>query len=149
MRKAILAVILAIMLVPSLVHAAPKYPSYHINWLMLTPTKVYTADNLGPYSTPNVGNKFLIVTFHVVNKDDVPQQVSSGDFKARLSTGQIVDTSFETPTPDLNGTLDVGASRAGAISFEIPIGVHRASITWAPSPPYGVSWPTYTWKFAF
>jgi hypothetical protein len=150
MRKVILAVLVLAMLVPGLAHAAPKYATYHINWLMLTPTKVYTTDNLGKYSTPDAGNKFLIVMFHVVNKDDVPQQIAGRDFKARLSNGQIVDASYTTPTPDLNSTLDVGVSYDGGLNFKIPVGVHSAAITWAPSPGISdVKWPSYTWRFAF
>ena len=130
--------------------SAAKYATHHINWLLLTPTKVYVATKIGDYSTPNTGNKYLIIMFHTVNKDDVPQSVSSSDFKARLSNGQIVSPSYTNPTPDLNSTLDVNASYDGGLNFEVPASIHSMTVTWSPSPGFSeVKWPSYTWRFYF
>jgi hypothetical protein len=148
--RVVVVALLALAGLTSSAQAAARYPTYHINWLMLTPERVATVSSFGDTTPDNNGDKFLNIVVHATNKDDVTQEISTDDFKARLSTGQIVDTSFDAPDPSIGATLSSGASFTGNLTFEIPGNVHSANVTWAPSAPCcDVTWPTYTWKFSF
>ncbi len=149
--RALLIGLLVVTVLALPAQAAPKYATYHINYLMLTPSKVYSTRDLGNYQVAQDGKKFLVVLFHVVNKGDVQQEVTYNDIKATLSSGQIIEESFDSFSPRLSGTvLDVGGVINAGLAFDVPAGMHSAALKWHPSGGFSdVQMPTYAWKVSF
>lgn len=134
-------------------HAAPKYATYHVNELFITPTKVQTTNSIGDFGTPDKGKTFLVVTFNVVNKDDVENGLGFDVLKLVVNGQSIGEDDFNTPSPSAVDTvLEPGAHATGGVAFDIPVGTHSATLTWAPAAPdfpENINYPTYHWKLSF
>lgn len=135
------------------VHAAPKYATYHVNELFITPVKIQTTNSIGDFGTPDKGKTFLVVTFSVVNKDDVENGLGYDVLKLVVGGQSIGEDDFNTVSPNaVNAVLEPGAHVTGGVVFDIPVGKHSATLTWtpeAPSFPENISYPVYRWKLAF
>jgi hypothetical protein len=133
-------------------HAAPKYATYHVNYLNLTPISAKVTNSVGQFSTPLPGQTFLVVSFYVANKDDVEVEVQPNDLSL-IADGQSLDEDdLNTPThPLVNTILEPGAKYVGGVTFDITPGTRRATLVWAPAPPElgGIKYPTHKWKLKF
>ncbi len=129
---------------------AAKWATYHIHHVYLTPIKVQTTTSVG-YSTADAGKMFLVVTFHVVNKDDVQEEVGYNDIKVITAAGKEVDQDFASPDNELSSTvLDPGGSADAADAWQVPLGSHFATLHWSPQPGFSdVKYPDYAWKVKF
>jgi hypothetical protein len=150
--RALTAAVLAVSLaVPTMTHAAAKYPTYHINELFLTPYQIKAANSLGDYNTADQGKEFVAIYFHAINRDDVENEVSSDDIKL-IAGGQSISQDYADISPALDDTvIEPGAAYAGAIVFQVPLGLHSGALVWAPSAPCcgDIKYPTYRWRLHF
>ena len=151
MRRVLaLCCLLALLAGPKVAQAA-KYPTYHINELTLTPYKISTTNSITQYINADPGKKYVVIMFHEVNRDDVPQAASSSDFKLS-SNGQVVGTGYEDPTPKLDSVVLLpGARQDGGIAFQVDSHAHSGLLAWHVDAPLFSSetWPTYVWKLTF
>lgn len=88
-------------------------------------------------STPN--NEYIVVRVKLVNNSGAEFDYNPFDFHVKSGSENIKDTDFSTPQSYtanniLNyGTLAVGGSVEGDIIFQVPIGDHKAELTWQPN----------------
>ena len=137
--------------VPFMAQAAPKYPTYHVNELFLTPYQIEVTPSLGDFETADNGKTYVAILFHAVNKDDVENEVSSDDIKL-IAGGQSISQDYADISPALDDTvIEPGGSYTGAIVFQVPMGVHSGDLMWAPSAPCcgDIKYPTYHWRVGF
>jgi hypothetical protein len=144
-----IAVALAIALIPQAA-AAAAWPAYHIHHVSLNPTRVTTAKGLG-YSTAPAGKVYLVVVFHEVNRDDVQSQIQYNEIKVVTPNGKLIDQSYSDPDNALTDlVLDPGGKGDGGVAWEIPRGIHAATLRWSPAPLFSnVRYPVYAWKVTF
>ena len=131
------------------VHAA-RWATYHINYVYLTPYKVQTMQQIDQFTTAKPGTKYLVVSFHAVNKDDVQQEIGSSDMKLSVG-GRVLDEDYSDPPQPLNGqVMDIGGKLDGGVTFVVSANAHAAQIRWAPDNlMMDAKWPTYTWNLKF
>jgi len=91
------------------------------------------------FNTPQAGNEYIVVRVKLVNNSGAEVTYNPFDFHVKSGTGNITNTDFSTPQSYtanniLNyGTLAVGGSVEGDIIFQVPIGDHKAELTWQPN----------------
>jgi hypothetical protein len=97
------------------------------------------------------GSPYVTMWLRVANRNDVPLQLSTYDFKVVLANGSSQSTYFSSPSPELQDTvLNPNGSVYGSISFSVPSGTHHVTLTWAPSPcGFEVHWPVASWSAKF
>jgi hypothetical protein len=132
-------------------HAAtrPANQTRHLDMIYVTLARVTTEARLGS-SAPHARNVFRTVWLQAVNRNDVQVQLSMTDFALVTPDGRARNAANSTPDPALTNPVLAGGGRAaGSITFEVPASVHRATLRWAPAPPYGLRWPTVSWPVVF
>jgi hypothetical protein len=91
------------------------------------------------FNTPQAGNEYIVVRVKLVNNSGAEFDYNPLDFHVKSGSGNIKDTDFSNPQSYtanniLNyGTLAVGGSVEGDIIFQVPIGDHKAELTWQPN----------------
>jgi hypothetical protein len=89
------------------------------------------------YDQPKPGNEFIVVHVKLVNSGSNEQSYNPLDFHVKSGAGNITDETFTssyTANNELNsGQLAVGGSAEGDIVFQVPIGDHKAELTWQPN----------------
>jgi len=131
------------------VHAA-RWATYHINYLYLTPYKVSTTQQIDQFTNASPGTKYLVISFHAMNRDDVQQEVSYSDMKLAVG-GRVIDEDFSDPPQPLDGqVLDVGGKLDGGVTFVVASNAHAAQVRWSPDNMMSdAKWPTYSWNVTF
>ncbi len=87
---------------------------------------------------PKPGNTFIVVHVKLINESSSSFSYSEFDFQAISGSGNgtniEVPPSTYTANDELNiGTLIPGGTVQGDLIFEIPIGDHKAELSWQPS----------------
>jgi Domain of unknown function (DUF4352) len=151
MYRLVIALLLSVLFFAAPTQAA-HYATHHANYLYLTPLNVKTSTGFS-YNSPSAGKVYLIVHGHLVNHDDVQQEIGYGDMNLVVG-GVSEDTSFAVPDQPLIGQLlDPGTQITGDVIFEVPVGSHSAILHWAPKDPLwltsNVHWPVFSWALRY
>lgn len=149
----------------------PPFPTYHINEMWVTITKVAVVRL--PSDANDTQHAYLVLWLAMQNHNDVivrfdPQAFSLVDQLQQPTTAvDECDTEYlssaaseqtrlaaafyprlcSTPSAQNNDLVNPSQRIAGSIAFTIPTGQHRADLTWAPSGSMdsSITFPTKTW----
>jgi hypothetical protein len=87
---------------------------------------------------PKPGNEFIVVHVKIHNGNSQQTDYNPFDFHVKSGAGNITDEEVIPPSSytannELNsGQLDAGGTVEGDIIFQVPIGDHKAELTWQP-----------------
>lgn len=91
------------------------------------------------YIVPKAGNEFVVVRVKLVNNSGADADYNEFDFHARSSSGNVTDPDPLTPSTytandqlNISGTLSPGGTVEGDVLLEVPIGDHKAELSWEP-----------------
>jgi len=90
------------------------------------------------YDQPKPGNEFIVVDVKIKNNGSQQISYSPAQFHAKSGSGNVTSIEFDTPTTytannELNlGQLDPSGSVEGDIILQVPVGDHKAELTWQP-----------------
>lgn len=103
----------------------------------LVSVKVIRGDD---FIQPKAGNEFVVVHVKLVNNSSSEFTYSLVDFHAKSGTGNITNAEVIPPSTytannqlEAMGTLAAGGSTQGDIILQVPVGDHKAQLTWQPS----------------
>jgi hypothetical protein len=88
---------------------------------------------------PSAGNEFIIVHVKLVNNGSSDFSYSSADFHAVSGSGNVTNSEVAPSTYTANnllnsyGTLTASGKTEGDIILQVPIGDHKAQLSWKPS----------------
>ena len=86
----------------------------------------------------NQENSFIVVHIKLVNKGSNETSYNEFDFHAKSGSGNITDMEVPPTTYTANNQLNSGQLAAsgtteGDIILQVPVGDHKAQLTWKPS----------------
>ncbi|MGZ3643651.1 MAG: DUF4352 domain-containing protein [Ktedonobacteraceae bacterium] len=101
----------------------------------LVSAKILAGDE---FTQPKPGNEFVVVHVKIHNNNSQQTDYNEFDFHAKSGSGSVTDfeiaPSTYTANNELNsGHLDPGGTVEGDIIFQVPIGDHKAELTWQPN----------------
>ena len=88
---------------------------------------------------PKPGNEFIVVHVKIHNSNSQQTNYNPFDFHAKSGAGNVTDEEVIPPSSytannELNsGQLDPGGTVEGDIIFQVPVGDHKAELTWQPN----------------
>jgi flagellar basal body-associated protein FliL len=91
------------------------------------------------FTQPKPGNEFIVVHVKIHNSNSQQTDYNTFDFHVKSGTGNVTDEEAIPPSPytannELNsGQLDPGGTVEGDIIFQVPVGDHKAELTWQPN----------------
>lgn len=91
------------------------------------------------FNQPKAGNEFIVVHVKITNKSGSEISYNPLDFHVKTGTGNITDEDFASPSSYTannmlnSGSLASGGSVQGDIIFQVPVGDHKAELTWQSS----------------
>ncbi len=130
---------------------ATKPVTRHVDMVYVTLTRIATEKSIETYNVPAAGNVYLTLWLSAVNRNDVPLDLATSDFKVILSGGASVDAAYTTLAPALPSTvLNVGGHTAGTVTFEVPQHGHAVDLEWAATAcSYDLHWTPATWPVRY
>jgi hypothetical protein len=91
------------------------------------------------FTQPKPGDEFIVMHVKLKNNNSQQTDYNPFDFHTKSGAGNVTDEEFAPPSTytannQLNsGQLDPGGTVEGDIIFQVPVGDHKAELTWQPS----------------
>lgn len=104
-----------------------------IDGMSLTVNSIDKKAQLSEFEKAGEGKTYVIANVSMQNSSDQAQRFSDFDFRIQTAGGQVLDSTFGAPEPELgSGDLVQGGKASGNIVFEAPVESGQQYIIWKP-----------------